>query len=91
MGRDFKLRHYQRSGTGDWQRNRDYIKASWWGADEWGRQLSRVAAAQAPRPTRNGTLADCRDFVLALPAREQAQPHWQAAEHGGPFRFIARG
>ena len=42
------------------------------------------------------TLADCRAYVLALPAREQER--WQgaveallqAAEHGGPFCFIAR-
>jgi hypothetical protein len=44
------------------------------------------------------TLADCRAYILALPKREQALPRWQvtaatllkAAEHGGPFRLIAR-
>jgi hypothetical protein len=44
------------------------------------------------------TLADCRAYILALPEREQEAIHWQhatqallkAAEHGGPFCFIAR-
>jgi hypothetical protein len=43
-------------------------------------------------------LADCRAYILALPKREQEAIHWQratavllrAAEHGGPFLFIAR-
>jgi hypothetical protein len=42
------------------------------------------------------TLADCRAYILELPQREHAS--WEgvvaellkAAEHGGPFRFIAR-
>jgi hypothetical protein len=44
------------------------------------------------------TLADCREFILALPPDEQGTTHWQhatkvllnAAEHGGPFVMIAR-
>jgi hypothetical protein len=43
------------------------------------------------------TLADCRDYILALPPREQAEPRWQAAAaellkaatHGGLFVIIA--
>ena len=44
------------------------------------------------------TLADCRDYILKLKTQDQDQRHWQdatavllkAAEHGGPFLFIAR-
>src|SRR5688572_28484960 len=43
-------------------------------------------------------LADCRDYILALAAREQSQERWQAAagellkaaQHGGPFLFASR-
>jgi hypothetical protein len=42
------------------------------------------------------TFADIRSYILALPEREQARcvgavaELLKAAEHGGPFRFIAR-
>lgn len=44
------------------------------------------------------TLKDAAEYMLELPKKEQGKPTWQraakvlhdAAEHGGPFVFIAR-
>jgi hypothetical protein len=44
-----------------------------------------------PTPGEISTLREAGDYIIALPEREQVQPHWQtatrcrskAAEHGG--------
>ena len=62
----------------------------------WDADFAGLPPIELPDGRKLETLADCRAYILALPAREQ--PRWematkhllQAAELGGPFRFIAR-
>lgn len=61
----------------------------------WDADFAGLPPIRLPDGRELETLADCRAYILALPQREQAR--WematrhllQAAELGGPFRFIA--
>ena len=39
--------------------------------------LPRVKLAQSPSPYRLRTVADARDYILALPEDRKSQHHWQ--------------
>lgn len=62
----------------------------------WDVDFAGLPPIELPDGRKLETLADCRAYILALPPREQTR--WEgavaqllkAAEHGGPFRFIAR-
>jgi hypothetical protein len=62
----------------------------------WDADFAGLPSIELPDGRRLETLADCRAFILALPMSQQAR--WEgvaaqllrAAEHGGPFCFIAR-
>jgi hypothetical protein len=63
----------------------------------WEATFTALPAINLPDGRKLETLADCRTYILALPSRQQ-EAHWQdatdallkAAQHGGPFLFIAR-
>jgi hypothetical protein len=61
----------------------------------WDADFAGLPPIELPDGRKLETLADCRAYILALPAREHAR--WEgaagellkAATLGGPFRFIA--
>jgi hypothetical protein len=63
---------------------------------DWDADFAGLPPIDLPDGRKLETLADCRGYILELPAREYAR--WEgvvaellkAAEHGGPFRFTAR-
>lgn len=85
----------RKTGRGIWNTSGTDRSA---GANDLGRRLHRSAADPDADGRVLATLADARAYLLALPQREQAQDRLQAAatellkaaEHGGPFLFIAR-
>jgi hypothetical protein len=62
----------------------------------WDADFAGLPPIELPDGQKLETLADCRAYILALPAKEHAR--WagvvaellKAAEHGGPFCFTAR-
>jgi hypothetical protein len=67
-------------------------------AMNWNAEFGGLPPINLPGRRKLKTLASCREYILELPGREQEAIHWQhatqallkAAEHGGPFCFIAR-
>jgi hypothetical protein len=64
---------------------------------KWNEDFAGLPPIELPDGRKLETLADCAAFILKLPKKQQAEERWQrvtaellkAAEHGGPFRFIA--
>lgn len=62
----------------------------------WSAVFAGLPPIELPNGGKLKTLADLRCYILKLPEREQ--PRWesvvavllQAAQHGGPFCFVAR-
>ena len=65
---------------------------------DWDADFAGLPPIKLPDGRKLETLAECAAYVLELPKRQQEQDRWQqvteqllkAAEHGGPFRMIAR-
>ena len=63
---------------------------------DWDADFAGLPPIELPDGRKLETLADLRGYILALPKQERLR--WndavavllKAAEHGGPFRFIAR-
>jgi hypothetical protein len=64
----------------------------------WDADFAGLPAIKLPDGRELETLADCRNYILALPARQQQEARWQhatahlpkAAELGGGWPFFAR-
>jgi hypothetical protein len=64
----------------------------------WDADFAGLPAIELPDGRKLETLAECAAYILELPKRQQEEARWQqvtaqllkAAEHGGPFRMIAR-